>query len=747
MNNMTRSVWRPVRFALLVAGMVGTSALMAATALLAPSAAQSPPTVAVAEKPRLAIRAIAATPAVTAQAKADGTDNALMQIEQGADVQLLSAIEATRRFELVARADLPSIIKEQDLTQSGNVNVLDPQAARAFQLAGARYVATLTISNYQEVVEKTELLNQFGTSKAERRTINLQAVLKIFDSTTGSLFRSTQVTLSESAVNEIMPGVEQKGVKTNVVLGAVAKKLATDVANAIADSLSPARVIGYTLGQITFNRSAEGGVSVGQIYEVFVPGSAMIDPDTGEQLGAEEVHVGWARVTDAGARFSTAQAIEDRGIDRGAMLRLRTQGLPAGVDPNAKATGSSASTPGAASTSASPSAPASAPTANPPATNAPATSPPSATAPTTTDPAAIAPAASAPIRMAIFVKQRPVSVAPEKVSVFEDLVSADSTGPGVQIIRREDLVNAVNRIAPAGPNAGTDLLGSEAVDRILSNQTSAVQLAAQMKADVILTASITALQRFKRHLDDPTTGTHTDVDQWTLVTTYGLIDGVTGASLAAGTVQSDYAKRDTPELKVEVDAIDVLLRDAASRIGAAVRATVADTRTRLAATPAADVMVKFSAVLADLSIPDVRTNEAGEYVVGANNYNLQPMNVMVKVDGVAMGAAPGAFPLRPGLHRARFERPGLEPMEMMVNAREGLEISVPLQFTPEGRANWQRDAVFFNDLKNGAVMRDAELIKVRAVADFLRQSNIRLDTTNVQNLNLGGQSIWWQLLQ
>ena len=742
MNNMTRSVWRPVRFALLVAGMVGTGPLMAAAASVALSTGQSPPTASVAEKPRLAIRAIAATPAVTAQAKVDGTDNALMQIEQGADVQLLSAIEATRRFEIVARADLPSIIKEQDLTQSGNVNVLDPQAARAFQLAGARYVATLTISNYQEVVERTDLLNQFGTSKAERRTINLQAVLKIFDSTTGSLFRSTQVTLSESAVNEIMPGVEQKGVKTNVVLGAVAKKLASDVANAIADSLAPARVIGYTLGQITFNRSAESGVSAGQIYEVFVPGSAMIDPDTGEQLGAEEVHVGWARVTDAGARFSTAQAIEDRGIDRGSMLRLRTQGLPAGVDPNAKATGSSASAPGAASTSASPSAPASAPTANAPATN-----PPSATTRTTTDPAAINPAASAPIRMAIFVKQRPVSVAPEKVSVFEDLVSADSTGPGVQIIRREDLVNAVNRLAPAGPNAGTDLLGSEAVDRILSNQTSAVQLAAQMKADVILTASITALQRFKRHLDDPTTGTHTDVDQWTLVTTYGLIDGVTGASLAAGTVQSDYAKRDTPELKVEVDAIDVLLRDAASRIGAAVRATVADTRTRLAAAPAADVMVKFTAVLADLSIPDVRTNEAGEYVVGANNYNLQPMNVLVKVDGVAMGAAPGAFPLRPGLHRARFERPGLEPMEMMVNAREGLEISVPLQFTPEGRANWQRDAVFFNDLKNGAVMRDAELIKVRAVADFLRQSNIRLDTTNVQNLNLGGQSIWWQLLQ
>ena len=83
----------------------------------------------------------------------------------------------------------------------------------------------------------------------------------------------------------------------------------------------------------------------------------------------------------------------------------------------------------------------------------------------------------------------------------------------------------------------------------------------------------------------------------------------------------------------------------------------------------------------------------------------------------------------------------------MINAREGLVVSVPMQLSPQGRANWQRDAAFFNDLKNQAVLRDAELIKVRAVAEFLKQSNIRLDTGNVRNLNLGGESLWWQLLQ
>lgn len=728
MNNPTRSAWRPVLLALLGAAL--------AVAAVRPQAPAGTP-----EKPRLAIRAIAATPAVQAQARGEGSADALAQIEQFADPALMDAIAKSGRFDLVARADLPSVLKEQDLTQSGNANAMDPQAARAFQLAGARYVATVTIGNFQDISERTELLNQFGTSKAERRTVNLQAAVKIFDTTSGTLFRSTIVTLDESATNEILPGVEQKGSKVNVVLAKAAGRLASDAAAAIADSIAPARVVGYTMGQVTMNRGSESGVEVGQVYEVFVPGSAMIDPDTGEQLGAEEIHIGWGRVVDAGARISRLQAIEDLGIDRGASLRLRAGGLPAGIDPNARATGS------ASPSASAPAAPRTAPAAAPePDALAPAPVP--VPGGGRTVPEGGAPSASRPLRMAIFVKQRPASVPAEKVSVFEDLVSADATGPGVEIVRREDVVNAVNRLAPAGANAGTAGPDAESVDRLLSDRTSATQLAAQMQADLILTASISQLQKSRRTLDDASTGTATDVEQWTLATTYGVIDGVTGASLAASTVQSDFAKRDTKELKVEVDVIDVLLRDAASRIGSAVRATVADARMRAAAAAApAEVKVTFRAVLADLSVPDVRKGENGEYVVGANRYDLQPMDVQVMIDGFAAGNCPGEIALRPGIHRARFERPGLEPVDRMINAREGLVVSVPMQLSPQGRANWQRDAAFFNELKNGAVFRDVELIKAKAIAEFLKQSNIRLDTGNVQNLNLGGESLWWQLLQ
>jgi curli biogenesis system outer membrane secretion channel CsgG len=614
MNNLTRFAWRPVLLALLGASLGAAS--------LVP---QSPP--GAAGRPRVAIRAIAATPSVARQAKDEGSADALLQIEQGADPQLMDALAGTGRFDLVARADLPSVLKEQDLAQSGNVSVIDPQAARAYQLAGAKYVATVTIGNFQDITERTELLNQFGTSKAERRTISLQATVRVFDTTSGTLFRSANVEFDESATNEILPGVEQKGRKTNVVLGKATRRLASEAAAAIAASMGPA--------------PAPAG---GEMQEDSVAGEPVAAPPGAGTLGG---------------------------------------------------------------TAAAP---------------------------------------QRPVRMAIFVKQRPGTVPDEKVATFEDLVSAASTGPGAEVIRREDVVNAVNRLAPSGANAGTAGPDAERVDRLLSDRTSAVQLAAQLRADMLLTASVSQLIKARRRLDDPSTGVATDVEQWTLVTTYGVIDGTTGASLAAGTVQSDFARRDTKELKVEVDAVDALLRDAAARIGPGVRSTVDAARAR-AAVAASEVRVRLDAVLADLSVPDVRKDASGEYVVGANRYDLQPMAVQVTVDGLAAGNCPGEIPMRPGVHKARFERPGLEPVELTINAREGLAITVPMQLSPEGRANWQRDAMFFNDLKNGAVLRDADLIRVRAVADFLRNSNIRLDTTNVQNLNLGGESLWWQILR
>ena len=125
--------------------------------------AQSP------QKPRLAIRKIDATPAAMRQAEAAGQANVLRQILEGSNSLLTTTIQRSGRFDIVAREDLAEIIKEQDLAESGNVDVSDPQAARPGRLAGAGYVATVTVDNFQDVTSRANFAGQFAPPAAPDR--------------------------------------------------------------------------------------------------------------------------------------------------------------------------------------------------------------------------------------------------------------------------------------------------------------------------------------------------------------------------------------------------------------------------------------------------------------------------------------------------------------------------------------------------------------------------------------------------
>ena len=100
-----------------------------------------------AQKPRLAIQDIVATTAVRNQAQSSGQLNVLDQIMQGANSQLEDTINATKRFDIVPRSKYRTILKEQEIADSGDVDPSDPQRARAFKMAGAQYVATVTVDN------------------------------------------------------------------------------------------------------------------------------------------------------------------------------------------------------------------------------------------------------------------------------------------------------------------------------------------------------------------------------------------------------------------------------------------------------------------------------------------------------------------------------------------------------------------------------------------------------------------------
>jgi curli biogenesis system outer membrane secretion channel CsgG len=271
------------------------------------------------DKTTLAVSTIKAGPALTAAMAKSGKTASLARVTEALDSQLIDRLMATRKFDLVGRSDLKDVLKEQELANSGNVNPNDPNAARAGQLAGAKLILTTTLDDFEDTTSRVELTTLQRTATV--RKIRLTAAARLVDATTGKIVDSSTVQLEAKDDRMDQAGIQRNAELTDSALITLAREAAEKIANRMADAAFPVRVLVKRDKQITINRGDGAGVAVGQLWNVFALGEELVDPDTKEVLGREEVLVGKARIVSVQAKFSTAELLDDAGIDKGAVLR------------------------------------------------------------------------------------------------------------------------------------------------------------------------------------------------------------------------------------------------------------------------------------------------------------------------------------------------------------------------------------------------------------------------------------------
>jgi curli biogenesis system outer membrane secretion channel CsgG len=271
------------------------------------------------EKATLAVSSIKPTPSLAASVKPDKKPS-LNRIVESLDSQLIDRINATRKFDVVGRSDFSDIIKEQDLGASGNVDA--KTAAKAGKLTGAKYLLVTTVDDFQDYVEKATFE---GTGRsATKRVFRFSVVGKIYDSSTGKLLESANFQTGNDAFKQIQEERNysvKDGELSDEMMVAVSRDMAQRIANHVADVIFPAKVLIKRDNEVTINRGEGGGVAVGDTFNVFALGEELIDPDTKESLGREEAKVGKVKITQVNPKTSTAQIMEDTGIDKGSILR------------------------------------------------------------------------------------------------------------------------------------------------------------------------------------------------------------------------------------------------------------------------------------------------------------------------------------------------------------------------------------------------------------------------------------------
>jgi len=178
------------------------------------------------------------------------------------------------------------------------------------------------VDDFQDYVEKATFEGTGNT--ATKRVFRFSVIGKIYDSSTGKLLESANFQTGSDKFKQIQQERHysvKDGELSDELMVAVSRDMAEKIANHIADVIFPAKILIKRDNQITINRGEGGGVAVGDTFGVFALGEEMIDPDTKESLGREEVKVGKVKITEVDAKFSKADILEDTGIDKGAILR------------------------------------------------------------------------------------------------------------------------------------------------------------------------------------------------------------------------------------------------------------------------------------------------------------------------------------------------------------------------------------------------------------------------------------------
>jgi len=271
------------------------------------------------DKATLGILAIKPTPALADSVRPDKKLE-MNRIIESLDSQLIDRINATRKFDVVGRSDLDNIIKEQDLGASGNVDA--KTAAQAGKLTGAKYLLMATVDDYQDYVEKATFAGTGDT--ATKRVFRLSIVGKIYDSTTGKLLESANFQTGNDEFKQIQQERNysvKDGELSDEMMVAVSRSMAEKIAVHVADVIFPAKILIRNDNEVTINRGEGAGMAVGDTFNVFALGQELIDPDTKESLGHQEVKVGQVKITEVDPKFSKATILQDTGIDKGAILR------------------------------------------------------------------------------------------------------------------------------------------------------------------------------------------------------------------------------------------------------------------------------------------------------------------------------------------------------------------------------------------------------------------------------------------
>ncbi len=226
--------------------------------------------------------------------------------------KLLAEMEAsflaTRKLTLVSRkkSTMQAILDEQEFARS---EFAAGDAAESGAMENADFLVIPEVCKfvfYAKTHKVPNLENKYF--RRDRGTLEVNA--QIVDTRTGQI--KTTFSMKDSFSTRERMVNRKGGVPDKKHFSDLAKAVSAQMADQFIATVFPMKIIKVKDGNVYLNRGKDGGLKKGDILDVYLAGEALIDPDTGDVLGAVEEYIGKIKVSKINPKFTIAAILQDK---------------------------------------------------------------------------------------------------------------------------------------------------------------------------------------------------------------------------------------------------------------------------------------------------------------------------------------------------------------------------------------------------------------------------------------------------
>jgi curli biogenesis system outer membrane secretion channel CsgG len=247
---------------------------------------------------------------------------------------LTTALVGTQRFVVLERQQGQAVLAEQDFGATGRVN--KETAAAQGSIIGAQAMITGDITGYAYTQQALggNALNLVKGLNAGASRVSARVVidLRLIDAATSEVLSSAAGTGDASATGvatDLTIGDRRLGTSSawTTPLGNASREAITKAVQSLIAAMPAvrwsAKIADVRDGVVYLNAGSDDGVRPGMALVVLEVQPALVDPDTGKNLGSPDRPLGTIEITTVQARFSTAKVLDGTGFARGNLVRMK----------------------------------------------------------------------------------------------------------------------------------------------------------------------------------------------------------------------------------------------------------------------------------------------------------------------------------------------------------------------------------------------------------------------------------------